>query len=215
MLRPELKDLPIRMMDLPLDERGYPVPWFVEWMDGKPEFRIMDSAKWIRAVREKRCWICGNRLGAYQVFVLGPMCGITRTTSEPPCHRECARWAARFCPFLARPHAKRRGDEEMEAMGAKSLGGNAIKRNPGVALLWTARDFHVWKPEGGGVLIEVGDPVEVEWYAEGRKAFRHEVDESVRTGMPILEVEAIKQTGGLEALRRKLAEFQQYLPAEV
>jgi hypothetical protein len=38
-LRPELTELPLRMRGLPLDERGYPVPWFVAWIDGKPEFR--------------------------------------------------------------------------------------------------------------------------------------------------------------------------------
>jgi len=213
-LRPELKDIPWRMLDLPIDERGYPVPWFVEWIDGKPEFRIMSPLKWKRAVREKLCWICGAKLRAYQVFVLGPMCGITRTTSEPPCHRECARWAARFCPFLARPHAKRRGEEELLEMGAASVGGNAIKRNPGVALLWCARDFEVWRPEAGGVLITVGEPISWEWWAEGRIATRAEVMESIRTGLPFLEAEAQQQEGAMENLRRRVLDFQQYLPAE-
>jgi hypothetical protein len=66
------------------------VPWFVAWFDGKPEFRAMDGLKWIRAVREHLCWVCGGRLGVWQTFVLGPMCGINRTTVEPPCHLECA-----------------------------------------------------------------------------------------------------------------------------
>lgn len=212
-LRPELKDLPIRMMDLPLDERGYPVPWFVAFLNGKPEFRVMDPEKWKRAVTEKRCWICGQKLGAYLCFVLGPMCGITRTSSEPPCHRECARWAARFCPFLARPHMTRRGQEEMKAMGAEPLGGFAIDRNPGVALLWYARSYNVFRPdEGGGFLIHVGEPVEWEWWCEGRKAFRHEAEESVRTGIPLLEEVARQQDGAMEDLQRRIAEFQQYLP---
>jgi hypothetical protein len=51
------------MSDLPVDERGFPVPWFVAWFDGKPEFRAMDGLKWIRAVREHLCWVCGGRLG--------------------------------------------------------------------------------------------------------------------------------------------------------
>ena len=129
-LRPELaRSLPPRMGDLPIDpERGFPVPWFVEWIDGKPEFRVMSGAKWARAVRDKLCWVCGKQLGGYLCFVLGPMCGITRTTSEPPCHRECAQWSARFCPFLSRPHMTRRGEEQLEEMGAESPGGFALKR---------------------------------------------------------------------------------------
>jgi hypothetical protein len=212
-LRPELKDVPIRMMDLPVDqERGYPVPWFVEWIDGKPEFRVMSGEKWRRAIKQHLCWICGKRLGAYMVFVLGPMCGITRTTSEPPNHRECARWAARFCPFLSRPHMARRGDEELAEMGAECMGGVGLKRNPGVALLWTARDFEVFHPVGGGILISVGDPLEVEWWCEGRKAMRGEVERSIDTGLPLLEAEAAKQAGAMEDLRQRVADFRRYLP---
>src|SRR5215831_3288717 len=107
-LRSELTELPRRLKALPVDARGYPVPWFVAWHDGVPDFRIADTAKWRRAVRERRCWVCGDRLGRYLAFVIGPMCGINRTTTEPPLHRECAEWSVMNCPFLVRPHAKRR-----------------------------------------------------------------------------------------------------------
>ena len=212
-VRPTLKDIPIRMMDLPTD-RGFPVPWFVDWIDGTPEFRLMNGEKWKRAVREKLCWVCGKKLGAYLCFVLGPMCGITRTTSEPACHRECARWSARFCPFLSRPHMMRRGQEELAAAGAQSMGGTGLSRNPGVVLLWSARDYKVFRPEGGGMLIQVGDPLEVEWWAEGRKATRDEVQESIRTGLPSLEEVARQEDGAMEDLSRRVTAFEQYLPGE-
>lgn len=103
-------DLPERMADLPVDDRGYPVPWFVAWHDGKPEFRAMDPAKFARAIKEKRCWVCGERLGVNLCFVAGPMCGINRTSSEPPSHLMCARWSAQNCPFLSNPRMVRRED---------------------------------------------------------------------------------------------------------
>jgi hypothetical protein len=213
--RPELTDIPIRMMDLPIDERGYPVPWFVEWINGKPEFRLMNDTKWVKVVQLRLCWICGKQLGAFQCFVLGPMCGITRTTAEPPCHLSCARWAARFCPFLARPYMTRPGHEELTVRGARSMGGNAITRNPDVVLLWVARDYTVWRPEGDkSALIRIGDPTDWEWWAEGRKATRAEIDESIRTGLPYLEAEACQEKGGMEDLNRRIAEFSRYLPAE-
>lgn len=206
-MRPELTNLPVRMADLPIDERGYPVPWFVDWIDGKPEFRAMDQRKWARAIKEKLCWVCGKRLGASLWFVIGPMCLINRTTGEPPCHRECAQWSAKSCPFLTRPHAKRR---EMEA--AKPIGGIAIPRNPGVTLLVATADYKVWQPEAGEFLIEIGEPVSWEWWSEGRAATRAEVEESVRTGLPILEDVARRQVGAMEHLQKMVARFEKYLP---
>jgi hypothetical protein len=213
-LRPDLKDLPYRMADLPIDpQRGIPVPWFVDWVDGKPEFRLASGAKWLQATRQKLCWVCGKRLGAYLCFVLGPMCGVTRVTSEPACHRECARWSARFCPFLARPHMTRRGQEELAERGAETTGGVLLKRNPGVSLLWSARDYEVFRPKDGGMLISVGNAIAWEWWAEGRTATRAEVEESIRTGIPLLE-EVARQDGDLEDLKFRIADFMQYMPAE-
>src|SRR6516162_8680773 len=132
--------LPVRMQHLPVDERGYVVPWFVDWLDGKPEFRAMDLNKFVRAIKQRRCWVCGERLGVNMCFVAGPMCGINRTSSEPPSDLVCARWSARNCPFLANPRMVRREDEV-------SLDGNAaglmIKRNPGVAMLWITRSYEI------------------------------------------------------------------------
>src|SRR5262252_8862699 len=101
-VRPELEQIPERMRDLPLDHRGYPVPWFVSYIDGPdgtkiPEFRAMDTFKFATAIREDRCWVCGWKLGQWKCFVVGPMCGINRVSSEPPSHLECAPWSARNC----------------------------------------------------------------------------------------------------------------------
>jgi len=180
----DVSTLPARMRDLPIDpDRHMIVPWFIAWVGGKPEFRAIDGEKWIRAIREHLCWVCGDRLGVWRTFVLGPMCGINRTTAEPPCHLECARWSARNCPFLSRPHMVRREDglpEESEVAGV------AIRRNPGVTLLWTTRTFEVFEDGNGKPLIHVHNPENVEWWAEGRPATREEVEHSVDTGMPIL-----------------------------
>lgn len=40
-LRSELEELPSRMKTLPVDDRGYVIPWFVAWHEGNPEFRAM------------------------------------------------------------------------------------------------------------------------------------------------------------------------------
>ena len=59
------EDLPLRLRKLPLDPRGYPVPWFVAWVDGVPEFRAVDGRKFVQAVRAKLCWVCGEPLGRW------------------------------------------------------------------------------------------------------------------------------------------------------
>ena len=200
---------------LPVDERGYPVPWFVAWTDdGRPEFRAMDPVKFVRAIKEKRCWVCGTKLGVNVTFVAGPMCGINRTSSEPPSHLDCARWSAINCPFLNNPRMVRREDEGINnANLSENSAGFAITRNPGVTMLWSTRSFEVFRPEiTGGYLITMGAPEQVEWFREGRTATRAEVVASIDSGIHNLELLASKESGGLEHLAQCRARLESLLP---
>jgi hypothetical protein len=174
----------------------------------------MDARKWIRAVEERLCWVCGKKLGAYLTFVLGPMCLVNFTTSEPPAHLECATWSARNCPFLTRPEMVRREaglPEEQEQPG-----GVHITRNPGVVALWTTRGYEVFRDPEGKPLLRVSDELEhLEWFAEGREATRAEVRHSVETGVPLLA--GLAQTQGPEAvaeLAARVAAVEALYPAE-
>jgi hypothetical protein len=185
-LRPELSDLPARIRRLPLDARGYPVPWFVAWENGVPEFRAMDARKFADAIKYRQCWVCGEPMGVHLSFVIGPMCAINRTTSEPPCHHECAVWSARNCPFLTRPHMVRR--EAGLPEDVQHAAGLPILRNPGAVCVWTTRRFDVHRAVAGnaGPLLALGSPERVEWFAEGRPATRAEVEASIDSGLPAL-----------------------------
>src|SRR3954470_19594274 len=132
-LRPELESItaPSRILRLPR-HRGYPVPWFVAWIDGQPDFRIIDSPKLERAIKQQLCWICGGPMLGRRAYLVGPMCAVNRTSAEPPSHVPCAVSAAQACPFLARPHARRR--DVAEDIGTVKPAGEMIRRNPGVAL---------------------------------------------------------------------------------
>lgn len=190
-LRYGLPPLPQRMKNLPVDHRGFPVPHFVAWVDGVPDHRIVDAAKLPIAIKRNLCWMCGQPLGVYKTFCIGPMCAITRTISEPPSHLACVRFAAQACPFLTRPHAKRREaglpDEVCDPAG---LG---LKRNPGAVCLWTTKSFRPYRHRGAvnggndGILFELGDPEATEWYVEGRPATREEIEGSIVSGLPALE----------------------------
>lgn len=177
---------PPNIARLPKDARGYHVPWFVQWFDGVPEFRIMDQLKWIRAVKEKLCWICGKPLGGNLAFTIGPMCAVNRTTAEPPSHLICATYSVRACPFLSNPNFERRETDDIKD---KSHAGIMIKRNPGVTLIWLTRKYKVFTTETGP-LIELADPVATLWYREGRSATREEILEAFNSGLPILRASA-------------------------
>ncbi len=204
--------LPMRMQKLPVDERGYVVPWFVDWIDGKPEFRAMDGKKFVCAIREKLCWVCGERLGVHVCFVAGPMCGINRISAEPPSHLDCGAWSARNCPFLSNPQMVRREDERVNCQKVReNSAGFALTRNPGVTMLWVTRTYEIFGTETGP-LIQMGEPERVEWYACGRPATREQVMQSINSGLPNREAIARLEPGGLRALAEAYQRFEPLIP---
>jgi hypothetical protein len=209
----KMTPMPDHIKSLPLDPvRRVPVPWFVAWIDGKPEFRVADGDKLGRAIQHRLCWVCGQKLGKHMVFLLGPMCGINRVSAEAPCHLDCAEWSTKNCPFLAKPHMHRRDPDGVEAMGTKSAG-LMIKRNPGCTLLWTTTSYKLIS-DNGGVLFRVGDPTQVSWWKEGRTATRAEVMHSIETGLPILRGQA-SSPEAQRLLNKMIQDFVKYLPKEV
>ncbi|MBC6444599.1 MAG: hypothetical protein GDA50_04095 [Alphaproteobacteria bacterium GM202ARS2] len=206
-IKPQHLDiLPDRMKKLGVDERGYIVPWFVDWVDGKPVFQAYDPLKYKIAIEENRCWLSGDKLGAYKTFVVGPMCGINRTSAEPPSHHDCATFAAKACPFLTTPHAVRR-QGPLQGQDIKSPGGHPIKRNPGVTLLWTTKSYQVQKVDNG-YIIRMGRPTNIEFWAKGTPAKLAQVEDSVRTGLPVLHDAArVEGREALQLLQRMAATF--------
>lgn len=131
---PRFDDLPARMRKLPVDKRGFPVPWFVPWVDGQAIFPAMDARKRNLAWRDRLCWVCGERIGRVQAFVIGPMCAVNRTSSEPPSHLECARFSARRCPFLARKRCPKRATLASSPWETRKLAARCLKMAPDFSL---------------------------------------------------------------------------------
>ena len=216
-----LPDMPARIKRLPKDERGYPVPAFVEWMlDGKPavrgggskpDFRYARPEFRARAFKQGLCWLCGEKLGQHRVYVIGPMCVINRTTMEPACHRDCAEFAAKACPFLVRPRQKRNAkglDEEASAPGTM------ITRNPGCVCLYETKEAKAFSDGAGGWLIKLGLPDRVDWWAEGRQATRAEIQASIDSGYPLLLKPAMDEgQDAVDELARLAAVALKLLPA--
>lgn len=198
--------MPRRLKQLPITEEGWPQLYFAAIIDGKPDLRIADAEKKARCDSKKLCWICGQPLGRMLVGVLGPMCVITRTTSEPPQHLECATFAARVCPFLVRPLAKRNTTGVLADPAVREAPGVMIDRNPGCCAVYVTREFTKFRVSNG-YLYRVGDPTSVEWYCEGRPAKRAEIEASIYSGLPLLEAQCEKERNP-EAARKALLKRQ-------
>jgi hypothetical protein len=213
MLNASIRDIPLppRLARRPVDERGFPVPWFVSFIRGKWDFVNLDPRKIGEAYNRKICWLCGEALGVYKAFVIGPMCSINRVSSEPPAHADCAEYAVRACPFLARPNAKRNA---AAALGeVEDVAGIMIQHNPGANLIWITKTFKPMRDPNGGVLFALGEPTSVSWWAEGRKATRAEIDASIEKGLPYLRKVAAAD-GQMTELDREIERAKKLLPAE-
>src|ERR1700722_16695285 len=165
-----LPPMPDRMKILKRDERGFPVPWFVHWENDKPDFRVIAPGKLGMAYRNARCWICGGQMSTHRVCVIGPMCVVNRVTSEPPSHRDCAEFAAKACPFLTRPRMRR---NEKDLPAGRTMAGLHIDRTPGCVCLYETLRVKPFRA-GAGTLFRLGEPLRIDWWAEGGRATRAE-----------------------------------------
>jgi hypothetical protein len=207
-----LDQMPFRIKNLPVSDKGFPVPWFVSKRNGEWDFVAIDAGKPMEAHRRQVCFVCGERLGAYKTFAIGPMCVVNHVTSEPSLHIACAEFSAKSCPFLINPRMRR----NFKAMPKENRDapGMAIDRNPGVVCLWTTRSYVPFR-SGPGYLFELGEPTSTSFWAQGRKATRAEVDHSVTTGLPILrKVAEMEGADAVAALDKRITEAEAYWPEE-
>jgi len=209
--------LPANMLDRPVSRQGYPVPFFAGKVDGEWDFRVVHPETTIRCIREKLCWVCGKPMGSKKAFVVGPMCVITRTSAEPPSHYSCGVYAAIACPFLASPRMKRNAADLPE--GHTPPAGQAIMRNPGCAAVLVTRSYRPFNDGQGGLLIEMGRPEAVEWYAKRGHATFTDVMTSIESGIGTLwdhcdkEIDTATQVEARHELGIRLANTLRWLPA--
>ena len=99
------------MKELPLDERGYPIPYFVPIINGKPEFRYQDGKKRASCISRNLCAICGKKLYDKSYwFICGPLGFANRVHSDSAMHEDCARYSINVCPHLVYAKAQRKSE---------------------------------------------------------------------------------------------------------
>jgi hypothetical protein len=176
---------PADIARLPHDKHHRPVPWFVAWIEGEPDFRILKAGAVGIAWHSRTCWVCGLLFQRQEprAFLIGPMCAVNLISVEPPSHYECAQYSAMACPFLTTPNMVRRS--RRLPVGVADPPGVMLRRNPGVSLVWVTKYNQPQRDRATG-LFHVGRPLFVEWYAHGRTANRGEVLASIDSGLPAL-----------------------------
>lgn len=206
--------IPDKLRRLPLDARGYPVPFFVAWVDGKPDHRLVDPRKYNICIVTRRCWICGRRLGKFAAFVVGPMCMVNKVSAEPPSHLECAKFSLMACPHLTRPSAQRR-DANLPSNVTQHP--DLLTHNPGCMVLWVTDEWQLMPRIGDepSDLVQFGEPARVTFWREGRAATRAEVLDAIALGLPHLQQMAQQEGGNaLERLARRVNDAMFWLPDE-
>jgi hypothetical protein len=215
--------VPVRLARRPRDHRGFIIPYFVAWLGtngaqtdepaGVPDFRIIDHRRMRECVHQRKCWLCGEKLGVHLAFVIGPMCCINQIISEPPSHKECAEYAMKVCPFLSRPRM-RRNEKDLPEDRAEAAG-MPVARNPGTMVLWTTRSYRPFNAGSGnaGVLFRLGRWEQVNWWKEGRPATRVEAMAALDEGYRLLKTVAEKDgPEAVDELERMFREALRTLP---
>lgn len=184
--------LPERIKALPVDDRGFPVPYFVAIVDGKPDHRITDPNKLVACVSQGLCWVCGQPLHNDITFIVFPMCAANSITDEPPAHYECNKFSCTYCPHLSNPKAKR---------NTHHLPGELVRSETGidntglpVQGIWTpyCNEYQI-EPTSTSLLFRLATPEKVEWYYEGRLATKEEVLSNFNVRIPVLERQVDEQ----------------------
>ncbi len=169
--------LPDRIRALPVDPRGYPVPFFVKCVNGSYDFRVMDVEAGLRALRVGLCWICGQKLGRFVAFVGGPKSELTCGFADLPSHLDCATFAAQTCPFMVLPAARMRTadlPEEASLLPAQTA------ENPGITAVVATRKWH-YNAEAGHCVVDHKE--KVLWFTRGRPASDEEIYVAKKTAM--------------------------------
>jgi hypothetical protein len=102
-------EIPKELAHLKIDERGYVIPFFVAFVDNKPDFRLLSTTKQDLCIDKKLCAICGKKLlDKIYFFLSGPHGLNNRISSDPAMHKVCAEYSLVACPHMYLQKAQRR-----------------------------------------------------------------------------------------------------------
>lgn len=145
-------DIPKELAHLKKDSRGYPVPYFVSYIDGKPEFRFLKPERLQMIIENKLCHICGKKLLPNSFyFIAGPIGLNNRTSTDAAMHKVCAEFSLVACPHLFFEKAERRDNDELGRTMLEKESPILRDKPDTVYLVWCDKFKHFM--EGGRLYI--------------------------------------------------------------
>lgn len=161
-----------------VNKNGFPIPFFVGYVDGKPDFRLLDAKKQMYCIEQKLCAICGKKLIKHSYyFISGPNGYTNKISTDPAMHRACAEYSLNVCPHL---HIEKTTRRETGIEHLKQEQGAIMLDKPPMLLLVKADNFSkVRHPDGRHALISF-KPISYEIYV-------YENGELVKSIMPPFE----------------------------
>ena len=105
-------EIPEYLAHLPVDKRGYPIPYFVPIVDGEAEFKYGDPHKVDICLKYNKCWVCGRKIKLPAYVITGPVGRKNNVVSDLPMHERCARYSLIICPHMYIEKTKRFTDDD-------------------------------------------------------------------------------------------------------
>jgi hypothetical protein len=143
----DLTNAPWGVQQLPL-YRGIPVPYTAKWNGDVPDFKDLDHERWVRALTQRLCGVCGRPLlpePMEMAFIGGERSMQTRMFNDPPMHKSCAEWVFKLCPFVG-------GDKDYSASTKDARTPLEARDRPAEMFMGITRGFRVGKLQGVPVI---------------------------------------------------------------
>lgn len=188
-------DIPKRIARLPRAENGYPIPFFVPIIKGKPDFRVADEGKRLLCLKNCVCWICGQPLEKIVAFAGGSLSLKNRMFSDGPMHLDCAEFAMKVCPHILNKAMQRKDIKDIVTAVESDIAcqdkveyyGLHISRR-GCWAIHREASYWCWRPEPAREIrwwdsgVCVPDPWAAQggWQAHAEKLIEEKVGEKKR-----------------------------------
>lgn len=156
--------MPERIARLPRTASGYPIPFFVAYVDGVPDLKLLDGRKQLVCIQNRLCGICGESVEPGEIaFITGPKGVENRVCTDPGMHEGCAEYAVHVCPFMVRPNARRSPKHHPDSL--PSMG--AIDERPEKTAIYLTRHYVPRQTNSGAILIRLYAPIRLRWFVDG------------------------------------------------